>query len=208
MLHGLSPVGLGLRIYCQSTLKSWGSGGAAEDPIKLKDVNSSAAVFGFTGNINATDRPASQATSNAPVTTEHMSASTEPQIILAVSCSLKPLRRQSALHSTPQSRKVHSSNPTQTLAHIRVCAVHHVDISRLRKRHVEIPVALGCDLLMASHPKCGSCYLHHKLVASHRHSINCQNRCREKPRCSDEGATSHRHIARDNVTSWLGSPRV
>jgi len=106
-------VGLGLRIDCQSTLKSWGSGGAAEDPIKLKDVDSSAAVFGFTGNINATDRPASQATSDAPVPTEHMSASTAPQTILAVSCSLKPLRRPSALHSTPQSRKVHSNHADQ-----------------------------------------------------------------------------------------------
>jgi len=104
-----------------------------------------------------------------------------------------------------------NSSPTQTLAHIRVCTVHHVgkaqDISRLRERHVEIPVALRCDLLMASHPRCGSCFLSRKLVASHRYIINCPRKCCEKPRCSDEGATSHRHIACDNVTSRPCPPR-
>jgi len=80
-----------------------GSGGAAEDPIELKDVDFSAVMSGFTGNINATDRPASKATPDAPVPTEHMSASTEPRTILAVSCGPKPLLPPSALQTTPRS---------------------------------------------------------------------------------------------------------
>ena len=41
-----------------------GRGVAAQDPVKLKDVDLSAVMFSLTGNIYATDRPASKATSD------------------------------------------------------------------------------------------------------------------------------------------------